>query len=136
MLWIGHHSSKTGEKRWHGASGMFLAAVGLLCGTMTDDSVLSFVFMCMAGIGVYSALGVWWSYPTTFLSGSAAAGAVGLINSLGNTGGFLGPYLTGYLKDLTGSYSAAWKFLAVSMTCAGCLILTFKKSVPAGLDRR
>ena len=103
MLWIGHHSSKTGEKRWHGASGMFLAAVGLLGGTMTNDSILSFVFMCMAGIGVYSALGVWWSYPTTFLSGSAAAGAVGLINSIGSTGGFLGPYLTGFLKDLTGS---------------------------------
>jgi sugar phosphate permease len=69
MLWIGHSSSQTGEKRWHGAIGLFLASAGLLCGTMTSQPTLAFFFMCMAAIGVYSPFGVWWSYPTTFLSG-------------------------------------------------------------------
>lgn len=130
MLWIADHSSKTGEKRWHGAAGMFIGAAGLLFGTLTSNPFLAFFFMCMAAIGVYAPFGVWWSYPTTFLSGPAAAGAIGLINSCGNIGGFVGPYLTGFLKNLTGSYTSGWLYLAFSLACSGLLMLTFKKSAP------
>jgi len=49
---------------------------------------------------------VWWSYPTTFLSGPAAAGAIGMINSIGNLGGFTGPYVLGLVRDSTGSFQA------------------------------
>jgi nitrate/nitrite transporter NarK len=103
----------------------------MLFGAMADDPIVAFVCMCLAGIGVYAALGVWWSYPTTFLSGAAAAGAAGLINSIGSTGGFVGPYLTGFLKESTGSYTSAWLYLAFSLTCAGCLMATLKKKPPA-----
>ena len=109
---------------------MFIAAAGMLFGTLTHNPTWAFLFMCMAAIGVYAPFGVWWSYPTTFLSGSAAAGAIGLINSFGNVGGFVGPYLIGFLKDTTGSYNGGWLYLAFSLTCAGLLILTFKRSVP------
>ncbi|MCC6508483.1 MAG: MFS transporter, partial [Pirellulaceae bacterium] len=126
MLWVGHNSSRTGEKRWHGAVGMFLAAIGMCGGTLSSNPHLAYLFLCLAGIGVYSALGVWWSYPNTFLSGAAAAGAVGMINSLGSLGGFVGPYLTGFVKELTGSYTSAWVCLAASLTTAGVLILTLK----------
>jgi MFS family permease len=132
MLWVGRHSSRTGEKRWHGAAPMFLAAAGMLFGALTQEPISAYVFLCMAGVGVYAALGVWWSYPTAFLSGAAAAGAVGLINSLGNAGGFAGPYLTGFLKDATGTYTSAWLYLAFSLTCAGLLMLTLRRSLPAG----
>ena len=132
MLWVGHHSSKTGEKRWHGAFGLFLAAAGMLFGTMTTHPALAFLFMCMAAIGVYAPMGVWWSYPTTFLSGAAAAGAAGLINSFGNVGGFVGPYLFGFLKDLTGTYTSGWIYLALSLTAAGLLVLTLRKKSPPG----
>lgn len=135
MLWIGDHSSKTGEKRWHGAIGTFIAAAGLLLGTMTHQPVLAFLFMCLAAIGVYAPFGVWWSYPTTFLSGPAAAGAIGLINSSGNIGGFAGPYLTGCLKDLTGTYTTAWIYLACSLAASGLMMLTFKKTPPAIASR-
>ena len=107
---------------------MFIGAAGLLFGTLTADPFLAFFFMCLAAIGVYAPFGVWWSYPTSFLSGPAAAGAIGLINSCGNVGGFVGPYLTGFLKNLTGSYISGWLYLALSMTCSGLLMLTFKKS--------
>jgi len=70
----------------------FLAAVGMMGGVWRPDPRLGFVAVCLAGIGVYSAFGVWWSYPTTFLSGAAAAGAVGMINSFGNIGGYVGPF--------------------------------------------
>jgi MFS transporter, ACS family, tartrate transporter len=128
MLWVAHSSARTGEKRWHGAAPMFVAAVGMGLGPFLKDPVLSFGCVCLAGIGVYSSFGVWWSYPTTFLSGAAAAGAVGLINSCGNIGGFLGPYLTGLLKDLTGSVQSAYIYLAASLVGAGALMLTLKSN--------
>jgi sugar phosphate permease len=134
MLWVGDHSARMGEKRWHGAAGAFLGAAGLLFGTLTDHPALAFFFMCLAAIGVYAPFGVWWSYPTTFLSGTAAAGAIGLINSFGNIGGFAGPYLTGFLKQLTGGYTAGWVYLSLSMLGAGLLMLTFKQHRPAESD--
>lgn len=130
MLWIGHRSAVTGEKRWHGAIGTFLGAVGLACGTMTDRPVPAFLFLCLAAIGVYAPFGVWWSYPTAFLSGPAAAGAIGLINSFGNVGGFVGPYITGFLKEWTGSYAAAWLYLAASLFASGLLMLTLRRRLP------
>jgi MFS transporter, ACS family, tartrate transporter len=132
MLWVGHSSSRTGEKRWHGAFGLFLAAVGMICGTMTAHPIPAFLFMCMVAIGVYAPMGVWWSYPTTFLSGAAAAGAAGLINSFGNIGGLVGPYVFGFLKDLTGTYTSGWIYLALSLTAAGLLVLTLNKKEPTG----
>ena len=90
MLWIGHRSSLTGEKRWHGAIGMFIGALGLLLGNAFESAWLSYLMLCVAAVGVYAPFGVWWSYPTTFLTGSAAAGAIGMINSFGNTGDLSG----------------------------------------------
>jgi ACS family tartrate transporter-like MFS transporter len=99
-------------------------------GVLTQYPGTAFFFLVLAGIGVYAPFGVWWSYPTTFLSGTAAAGAVGLINSFGNLGGFVGPYLTGAIKASTGSFTAAWVALACSLTLAGLLILTFNRQRP------
>jgi ACS family tartrate transporter-like MFS transporter len=127
MLYTGSSSSKTGEKRWHGAVPMFIGAVGMGIGTFISNPSLNFIFVIITAIGVYSAFGVWWSYPTTFLSGMAAAGAVGLINSFGNVGGYVGPYLTGFVKTMTGSFHWAYVYLACSLAAAGVLMLTLKK---------
>ena len=133
MLYIGHSSSKTGEKRWHGAIGLFIGAIGMGIGVFIKDPWISFFFVILAAVGVYAPFGVWWSYPTTFLSGTAAAGAIVLINSCGNVGGFVGPYITGYIKDATGSFIGAWLYLAISLTLGALLILTFKKQPTDGL---
>ena len=130
FLYVGRSSSRTGEKRWHVAIPMFLGAIGMGCGPFVTDTFLSMVLVCITAIGVYCGMGVWWTYPTSFLSGAAAAGAVGLINSIGNIGGWVGPYLTGYIKDLTGSFQWAYVYLAFSLTVAGLLILTLRKTVP------
>jgi sugar phosphate permease len=130
MLYIGHSSSKRGEKRWHGAIGMFIGAIGLGVGVFIHNPWISFLFVILAAIGTYAPFGVWWSYPTTFLSGTAAAGAIGLINSCGNIGGFVGPYITGWIKQTTGSFVGAWVYLACSLVMSGLLILTFKKVLP------
>jgi MFS transporter, ACS family, tartrate transporter len=131
MVGLGVSSSRTGEKRWHGAIPLWIAAIGLGLGPFLQNPVLSFMCVCLAGVGVYGAFGVWWSYPTTFLSGAAAAGAIGLINSCGNVGGYLGPYLTGVIKDLTGSFHGAYVFLACSLFTAGVLMLSLRRETSA-----
>jgi sugar phosphate permease len=129
-VFTGHSSSKRGEKRWHGAIPLFIGAIGLGVGVFVHQPWISFLFVIMAAVGTYAPMAVWWSYPTTFLSGSAAAGAIGMINSFGNLGGFVGPYITGWIKQSTGSFAGAWVYLALSLTVAGLLILTFKKQLP------
>jgi sugar phosphate permease len=130
-LYTGHSSSVRNEKRWHGAIHMFLAAFGIAAAAFATTPSVFFLCMVLTAIGVYAPMSVWWSYPTAFLSGTAAAGAVGLINSIGNLGGFAGPYLTGWIKQTTGSYTGAMVYLALSVAMAGLLILTLKKRLPA-----
>ncbi|OAA91101.1 MFS transporter [Clostridium ljungdahlii] len=129
----GNSTSKTGERRWHIAIPLFIGAVGMALGALTSNPVLSFIFTCVTAIGVYVGMGVWWAVPTSFLSGPAAAGATGLINSIGNLGGFTGPYFVGFIKTSTGSYTAAYMCLAVSLVIAGVTMLTLKKKVPADM---
>jgi len=129
-LYTGHSSSKREEKRWHGAVHMFLAAIGLLGFAFARDPWLFCAFMVLAAVGTYAPMSVWWSYPTTFLSGMAAAGAIGLVNSMGNLGGFVGPYVTGWVRQTTGSFALAMVYLAGSLAAAGVLILTLRKSRP------
>lgn len=129
-LYTGHSSSRTNEKRWHGAAHLFLAAIAIAAGAFTRSPGLYFLFLTLTAIGVFAPMAVWWSYPTSFLSGTAAAGAVGLINSMGNLGGFVGPYITGWIKQTTGSFAGAMVYLALSLAAAGFLILTLRKQLP------
>ncbi|HHY66882.1 MAG TPA: MFS transporter, partial [Alicyclobacillus sp.] len=119
----GNSSARTGEKRWHVAIPMFIGTVGMGLGPFVANPLLSFILVCVSAVGVYVGMGVWWTYPTSFLSGAAAAGAVGLINSVGNLGGWVGPYLVGFVKDRTGSFTGAYLYLAFSLLVAGLLIL-------------
>jgi sugar phosphate permease len=126
-VYTGHSSSKRNEKRWHAAFHMFVAAIGVGAGGFVQSPWLYFGFLILAAVGTYAPMSVWWSYPTTFLSGAAAAGAVGLINSVGNLGGFVGPYITGWMLERSGSFAGAMLYLAVSLTLAGLLILTLRR---------
>lgn len=129
----GNSSSKTGEVRWHIAIPVFMGAIGMGVGTVIHNPVLSFVFTCITCVGVYVGMGVWWSVPTTFLNGPAAAGATGLINSVGNLGGWIGPYLVGFIQTSTGSYTGAYLYLAFSLAVSGIFMLTLKKQESANI---
>ena len=126
----GHSSSKRNEKRWHAALPLLAAAIGVGASAFTRDPWIFLFLLTLAAVGTYAPMSVWWSYPTTFLSGAAAAGAVGLINSLGNLGGFVGPYLTGWIRQTTGSFAGALLYLAGSLASAGLLVLTLKRRTP------
>ncbi|HET7478807.1 MAG TPA: MFS transporter, partial [Rubrobacteraceae bacterium] len=75
--------------------------------------------LTIAALGIYSALATFWSLPTAFLSGTAAAAGIALVNSVGNLGGFVGPYVVGFLSDRTGSTYGGMLFLAVLILLAG-----------------
>jgi sugar phosphate permease len=132
-LYTGHSSSRRNEKRWHAAIPLLVAGIAMGASAFAVGPAVYFFLMVLTAIGTYAPMSVWWSYPTTFLSGTAAAGAVGLINSTGNLGGFAGPYLTGWIKERTGSFASAMVYLGLSLTSAGLLVLTLRRQ--AGVDR-
>ena len=122
ILVNGHWSSRTGERRWHTAVPILLAACGLAGAILSEGHlVLTIVFFCLIGFSFQAYLPVLWTLPTTYLGKSAAAVAIGTINSVGNLGGFVGPYLFGHLKTLTGSFNASLWFVTGCMLISGLL---------------
>jgi len=120
----GWHSDRTRERRWHAAiplllSGMFLF-VAIHMGASVLLSMLFFVGVGGAYFGFHPAF---WPIPTEFLAESAAAASIGLINSVGNLGGFVGPFIVGYLLSRTHSFSAGLSFLVGSFLISAILML-------------
>jgi MFS transporter, ACS family, tartrate transporter len=105
IVWWGRRSDRLQERRFHIAFPLFVAAAGLAASTLTDDPVLRMAAFSVAGFGIFGSLGVFWTLPTAFLSGAAAAGGIAIINSIGNLAGFAGPFVMGWVKDQTGSYT-------------------------------
>jgi len=129
LLIIGWSSDRTGERRLHTAIPMFVAGLGLLLSAMTQSvPVLAVAMFCIAAAGLYSFFPAFWALPTTFLAGSAAAASIGLINSIGNLGGFAGPYIVGYINEKTHSFIGGMLYLSVSAIVGGGLILTLRGS--------
>jgi ACS family tartrate transporter-like MFS transporter len=89
------------------------------------------VLLSVATIGFYSAHAGFWPLPTVFLGRAAAAASLGLVNSFGNLGGFLGPYLLGIFSDRTGSFGPGLLYLAACSLASGLLMLGVRKSLGA-----
>ena len=126
MLWVGSHSDKHRERRWHVAACLSISALSLIAAANLSgvSLVLSFVLLTIALCGAFGAFSPFWAIPPSFLTGAAAGGAIALINSIGNLGGFFGPYLVGFLRDLTGSFNTAITFLGISMIVSMVIIVT------------
>lgn len=122
MVLFARRSDATGERRWHVAIAAFIATAGLVLTGLVGDSVaLQMLALTIASLGIYSTLATFWSLPTAFLSGTAAAAGIALVNSVGNLGGFVGPYAVGFLSERTGSTYSGMLFLAVLILLAGLL---------------
>jgi ACS family tartrate transporter-like MFS transporter len=132
MLFVGWSSDRTGERRWHTAAALVAVCFGLAASAAANQRVgLAVAMFCVAGAGLYSYLPGFWALPTAFLTESAAAAAVGLINAVGNLGGFVGPYVVGYLTRKTGSFYAGIVYLSCSALVSACLILCVRHSARA-----
>lgn len=121
----GWHSDLTRERRWHAAVPIFLSGVSLWLAIRfgANDVALSLFFFTMVGAAYYAYGPAFWAVPTEFLSESAAAASIGLINSVGNLGGFVGPFIVGYLVTQTKSFSVGLWYLVGSFFVSGLLML-------------
>jgi MFS transporter, ACS family, tartrate transporter len=121
ILWA-RHSDATRERVMHVGAPLLLTGAALgVCGYVTDP-MTTMVVLTVAAIGVFCTFGVFWTLPTAWLSGTAAAGAIALINSIGNLAGFAGPYLIGWVKETTGSTSTGLLVLAILPLLGGLLV--------------
>ena len=137
LLW-GASSDRRDERRWHFCAACLLAAVGLVGAGLFGSSFLALAFMSVATIGLYGSKPAFWPMPSTFLTGTAAAGGIALVNSIGNLGGYVGPFIVGWIKDATGSFEAGLYFLAACALLSGIIAYlavqpTERTSAPSGL---
>ena len=127
MLFNGWHSDRTSERRWHAAIPLILAGLMYaLTIPARSNAPLAICFLLMGSGFFYAFYPVFWSIPTTMLSESAAAATFGLINSLGQLGGFAGPYFIGVLNVRTHSLSASFGFIALVYFVSAGLVLSLK----------
>jgi D-galactonate transporter len=124
MILVGRHSDAKRERRWHVAIPALLGALGLLLSTLWTDSTLGAVLtLTLATCGIMTVLPLFWSLPTAFLTGTAAAAGIALINALGNLAGFFGPSIVGWVKQATHSTNGGILVLAGFMVLCAVLVM-------------
>src|SRR5262249_42677974 len=130
MLLMGWHSDRTGERIWHTTIPRLLSGAALtVCFFSTGHVWISVLMLSIAMIGFYSAHPGFWVLPNVFLGRTAAAAGIGLINSFGNLGGFLGPYTLGLLSDRTGDFGAGLLYLAGCSFASGLLVVCVRSAL-------
>jgi MFS transporter, ACS family, tartrate transporter len=125
VLLVARHSDRTGERKYHVAFSALLGGVALIGSALAGSPVLAFILLCVAAIGIWGQNGVFWTLPTSYLVGASAAGGIAFINSVAQFGGFLGPYMVGWVRDTTGSFSGALMVLA----CASFMVTVIAASL-------
>jgi nitrate/nitrite transporter NarK len=127
----GWHSDRTRERRWHAAVPVFVCGLALAVAVaFRANLIMSVALFVVAGGAFYGFQPVFWAVPTRFLSESAAAASIGLINSVGNLGGFFGPMVIGYLANRTHSFSPGLLYLVGSLFVSGVLMLAVGRQAP------
>jgi MFS transporter, ACS family, tartrate transporter len=124
QLFIGWNSDRTKERRFHAAIPIYMGAAALACTVLYQYPLpLMVVLFAIAATGLKAYLPAFWSLPSLFLSEAAAASSIGLINSVGNLGGFIGPKVLGYVETKTHSFVPGILFLCVSITISATIIV-------------
>lgn len=127
----GWSSDRHRERRWHLIVASTLGALGLAFAAWSGASYWALLGMSAATVGIYGSRVAFWPMPSIFLTGTAAAGAIALINATGNLGGYFGPFIVGWIRDSTKSFEAGLYFLAACSLMAA--IITFFASRAAGV---
>jgi ACS family tartrate transporter-like MFS transporter len=130
LLAWGWSSDRKKERRWHLITASTLGAVGLAFAAWSGASYWALLGMSMATAGIYGSRAAFWPMPSLFLTGTAAAGAIAMINAIGNLGGYIGPFVVGWIKDSTQSFQAGLYFLAACSLMAA--VITFFAARAAG----
>ncbi|HWA01163.1 MAG TPA: MFS transporter [Caulobacterales bacterium] len=124
QIYWARHSDRTGERRLHAVAGLLLALVGLLMlAFFSHSTIIAMIALSLVTVGISSYVVVFWSLPTAFLSGAAAAAGIAWINSLGNLGGYFGPDLIGRVRTASGGSSEAAFLALAAFALLGALIV-------------
>jgi ACS family tartrate transporter-like MFS transporter len=133
MYLIGRHSDATGERKGHVAASALLAALGCgLAAAFQSDATLLVVSLAICQIGQRAVQPTFWTIPPLFLGGTAAAAGIAAINSIGNLGGYLGPWAIGALRDLTHGYAGGLLLLAGLLVTQALLVLSLRWPTSGG----
>jgi len=124
MILLSNHSDKRGERRLHYVANVVAGAVGLvLSGVFASNPVLAIIFLSVGTLGVIGSMPLFWPLPSAFLAGTAAAAGIGIVNSVGNLGGYVGPNIPIWAKHFSPDKSAALYIIAGILLIGA--ILTF-----------
>jgi MFS family permease len=130
------HSDRTGERVWHVAIPAIVGGLAIPVALYMENVYLAMLAVTVCTCAVMCALPVFWSLPSAFLTGAAAAGGIALINSLGNISGFSGPYVTGWLTDLSGDSRIAMWVVGTLSLAAAAVVVALNRSRPPERRRR
>ncbi|VVE86586.1 MFS transporter [Pandoraea bronchicola] len=126
MVAVGRSSDRRRERRWHLAGIMLLGSAGLVASVFTGQHLtLAIISLSVAAAGIISFSPIMWTLPTAFLGGATAAASIGAINSLANLGGFVSPYLIGWIRDTYHSTAPAILIIAGSLVVSALIALSF-----------
>ncbi|HET6170188.1 MAG TPA: MFS transporter [Terracidiphilus sp.] len=126
-LVVGWSSDRHNERRWHIAGCLLLAAIGFAWAAVAHGLVIALCAMTLAAVGLWSMMGPFWTLTTGMLGGTAAAGAVAILQIVGGVGGFTGPYMTGRLRDATHSFTGGLLVMSGMAVCAALMALAVRR---------
>ncbi|AFM27710.1 MFS transporter [Desulfomonile tiedjei] len=134
MILLSRSSDRTGERRFHYIFNITAGAVGLiLSGVFSTSPILSVIFLSMATVGIIGSIPLFWPIPSAFLTGTAAAAGIGIVNSIGNLGGYIGPNVPIWVKTFSSNPSAALYAIAGILLIGALLVMVF---IPESVNTR
>lgn len=126
MILISHHSDKTGERRLYYVWNVTAGAIGLaLSGVFASNPVLAVLFLSIGTLGVIGSMPLFWPMPSTFLAGTAAAAGIGIVNSVGNLGGYVGPNVPIWARLISSDRSAALYIISGTLMIGAVMTFFF-----------
>jgi len=125
MIVLSNHSDKTGERRLHYVANVTAGALGLvLSGVYASTPALAIIFLSIGTLGVIGSMPLFWPLPSAFLAGTAAAAGIGIVNSVGNLGGYFGPNIPIWARHISSDLSAALSII-VGILMVGAFLTYF-----------
>jgi MFS transporter, ACS family, tartrate transporter len=131
MILVSLSSDRTLERRYHVAIPAIMGATALVLLGATRSPFYSVALLCLLAAGIYSSFGPFWALPSEFLTGYSAAAGIALINSVGNLGGFAGPYTIGRIATRTGNPYAGFAIAGVALFISAALVLLLPRKAGA-----
>jgi ACS family tartrate transporter-like MFS transporter len=128
MILIGTNSDRTGERFLHIAVPSAIGALGFIASAYFTSPLPGMIALTVAAVGDLGTRGPFWALPTRFLTGSAAAAGIGLINTAASLGGFVGPYAVGLIRQMTGSFAGGLVFLAALLLLASVAAVSLRRA--------